>query len=259
MSAIFTINTGSPPVFPDLVGQRVEIDHDRELTFPDHDIRYDETIEALGGEKTSYIKLMETWEGIPVSDEDNYSRIQFIDSHLLISDERLCRLRFDFARHVSWVYREINPDVKLLDDAIELALAHFEKSHTPIRPAHHHHAYFKHAIKVANSATAINEKATNDYNITSDHTMRVRRRAAGRAVHVLISTIQTTDPGPSTFNISYMSASSVADVLYPEKSHHSPDWYSVFYEEQSWQIRRLVDVGQSWNERKKWPPLEATP
>lgn len=254
MSAIFTVHTGSPIVLPDLAGQRVEINHNRELTFPDHDIRYDETLEALGGEKTSFIKLLETWNG-ENGDEDNFSRIQFIDNYLLISNERLCRLRFDFVHHVSWVYREMNPGVDLLDRAIQMALSHFKKSHTPIRSPHHHHNYFSGAIKVSKKAIEVNSV---DFHQHDNH-HRVQTRAAERVVRTFIQAVSTLENGPSTFHMSYMSASSVADVLYPDKSHHDPDWYDMFNGEQSWQLRRLVDVGQSWNEKRKWPDIEATP
>lgn len=45
---------------------RIEITTDLEIIFHDHDIRYDQTMVSLGGEKTFYYQIEEFWESNPM-------------------------------------------------------------------------------------------------------------------------------------------------------------------------------------------------
>ena len=69
----------------------VEVTHDGELLFLDHDIAYDETIAALGGKESAAVRLLDRW-----NEEATYT----IGRKFILTIDQITGLKSDWAKHI---------------------------------------------------------------------------------------------------------------------------------------------------------------
>lgn len=246
MSAIFKIRVpGHGP------GHNIEITREGKMFYIDHDIEYDISMVEFGEPPSVFMHLLEDW---------NYDSIGFADKELLISGIRMRRLSFDWACHVMWAYKKFFPN----DDTLELAAKELS-------------LYFSHKSKGKSSSYSRNESLNASAKLSIKAHLNARNlrsayspgpyvgvepilppHAAAFAAEAMTS-VASNFASLSTVSRYACSAAAIGEVIVSEPgSFRTPGLDEARRHELAWQIRRLVDVGEAWNNGRRWPPLEAT-
>lgn len=88
---------------------QIEINDELEMIFLDRDIRYDETLAALGGSKSIALELYERWTDTPAN---------VVIENFNLSKQNTILMIADWAEHVWPIFHKVFPGDKLTHEAI---------------------------------------------------------------------------------------------------------------------------------------------
>lgn len=207
----------------------VEISGDGEITFPGYEERleYDQAFAAMGGDPSNPLILMKRWE-IPVG------RSHVISHNLGLGRKVVRRIAADCAAHVADCYESGVPN----DGRFREALSYLGRS-------------IEHDIPVDNVDRFL-FKAQGLIGNMEGVVRKIGYKAVTMAHDALFQSAERIA------ELSIVRSSCAMARAYLVASDDTPEWSEAAIEEEEWQIRRFHDVVEAMQQKKKWPPLEAT-
>lgn len=208
----------------------IEISRDGEMSFPGYEeqLEYDIAVVAMGGGKSLPLVLENRWE-IPAG------RSHAIAHNFGLGRKVVRRIAADCVSHVADCYEAGVPG----DGRFRDALSHLYRSIEHDGPPDGADQFLADAQNlVAKMELAV--RKTNDKSVEMAHDALFQATARRPELSIVRSSCMT------------------AMAFFVERDECSSTWDEAVVKEESWQIRRFHDVIESLQQKKKWPPLEAT-
>jgi hypothetical protein len=240
--------------FPDRL-ESIRVTKDGELQYLEYDIEYDLAFMAMSGwgdghrHRLVHLNFLDHWNDQKKSGRLGVAQTYFLLKSRYIPDHRWRRLAFDLVKHVAWVYREAFSGSDRLDRAIAEVERCFRAGYQAGPSSLRSEDRFWPAFKLSQAAR--------------DEYMQWRgeNEFAAQAADSVISALEEVLNPRESFalkSIGHSAAYAFARIKHPLDGAWSPAFVQEQEVEEAWQVRRLVDVGHSWNIGGKWPALEAT-
>lgn len=208
----------------------VEISRDGEMSFPGYEeqLEYEIAYVAMGGRKSLPLILADRWE-IPAG------RSHAIAHNFGLGRKVVRRIAADCVSHVADCYEAGVPG----DGKFREALSHLYRSiEHDVNPDEADRFLAKAQNLVGNMELAV--RKTNDKSVEMAHDALFQVSARRADLPIVRTSCMT------------------AMAFFVERDEHSSAWDEAVVDEEAWQIRRFHDVIEALQQKKKWPPLEAT-
>lgn len=218
---------------------QIEINDDLEMIFLDRDIRYDETLSALGGTKSTALELYERWIDTPAN---------VVIENFDLSKQNITLMIADWAEHVWPIFHIVFPDDEHIHKAIVITkkFAHTTTFQQPVESAWY------------NTMVATND--ANNANVRHAHSTEAAVHAALAAQDAINSLLSPDNWKDLANNVSeYSLQASAFEAL--DRDITVDFQGSVAYKAESdWQISHAMKVIEyAQGKRSNWPEIEVSP